>query len=335
MKHTAGLTAAELGIIWNLYIANTMGVCLYRHFLKHAEDPDVHACLRDALKLSTDNVKQVTELYHREQLAPPLGFGDEDVRLDAPRLFSDAYCLQQLDMMLKLGSIYYTISLPGTSRLDVRELVTGMIFSTIQLSNRVIEVLLEKGMYVRPPYIPMPQGVEFVQKQSFFNGFFGDKRPLLGIEVGQIFSNVYFNVTKSVMLMGFSQVAEDRKLREYFLRGKEINKKQITVMNSFLVKEDLPPIVPQDYVVTQSTTPPYSDRLMLFLVTNLSSAKIRNFGDSIAVSPRHDLGACYGRLIVETGNFAEDGGNMLIERGWMERPPHTPDRNRLSKEGTP
>ncbi|WP_429310984.1 DUF3231 family protein [Paenibacillus mucilaginosus] len=96
-----------------------------------------------------------------------------------------------------------------------------------------------------------------------------------------------------------------------------------------LVQDDLPAPLPSQFHITKSTVPPFSDKLMLFHVSNLSSAKVRNWVDSLAVSPRHDLGADYERVLMETMKFADDGAKLLIEQGWMEQPPQAPEHEKL------
>lgn len=100
--------------------------------------------------------------------------------------------------------------------------------------------MLETGIYVRPPNIPTMNTQEMVQDQSFFNGFFGDKRTLTGLEISQLFANIQFNTMKTVLLLAFSQVAESKEIRNYFIRGKHINVKQNTVFSNVLKEEDLP-----------------------------------------------------------------------------------------------
>jgi hypothetical protein len=332
VSHHVHLTAAEMGSLWNFYLANTMSRSMFQHFLMHIEDPDIKNCIEKSDSLSKDILTKLTTLFQEEQMPVPIGFGGKDVNLDAPRLFSDTFYLEYLSMMSKLGSIFYSITLPNMSRMDLRLLISQWITSTIDLSNLIIEVQLKKGIYVRPPFIPTAKAVEFVDKQSFFNGFFGEKRPLMGIEISQIFANIQLNSIKTALLTGFSQVAKTKDVRDFFLRGKHINMKQSKIFTSFFEKEELPSIMPNHHGITNSQKSPYSEKMMLFHVTNLSSAKARNFGDSMAVSPRHDLMATYGRFMIETGNFAEDGGNLLIEHGWMEKQPQNVDRKKLVKD---
>ncbi|MFB9329393.1 DUF3231 family protein [Paenibacillus aurantiacus] len=329
MSHQTSLTSAEVGNLWNFYMANTLSHCLLSHFLATVEDKEAGRILNKCDKLAVDIYEFVVKTYRSERYPLPVGFTEKDVNKSVPRLFSDNFYLEFMDMMLKVGTIYYAITLPNTSRPDMRKAITKFLFETVELANEMTDLMQRKGLYIRPPYMP-PSEPEIVHKQSFFNGLFGDKRPLLGVEISQIFANLQFNTLKAVLLIGFAQVAESQKIRDYFIRGKNINHKQDRDLLTVLEKEDLPATIPSQYTVTTSTVAPFSDKLMLFLVTSLSSAKARNFGDSIAVSPRHDLGVIYAKLFAETGNYAEDGGNLMIENGWMEQPPHTPDRHKLA-----
>jgi hypothetical protein len=35
--------------------------------------------------------------------------------------------------------------------------------------------MLSKGVLIRPPYLAAPQGVSFIEKESFLRGWFGEK----------------------------------------------------------------------------------------------------------------------------------------------------------------
>lgn len=325
-------TSGEIGNLWNIYMANSMARCMFRHFLLNVEDKEIEDCLLAADELSKKILSQLENLFTTEGMAVPQGFLDADVNENAPKLFSDSFYLSYLDMMVKYGALYYSVALPGFSKMDLRHLITDINISTLNLSNKVTEVMLEKGLHVRPPYIPIPSEVSFVEKQSFFNGYFGDKRPLTAMEITHLFLNIQVNAVKTVLVMGFSQVAKHEEVRDYFLRGKKINIKQHNILSQIMYKEELPVSIPSQFMVTESTEAPYSDKLMLFHISNLSSAKVRNFGDSMAVSTRHDLGATYIRFLMETANFAEDGGNIQIEHEWLESQPGNVDRNLLAKQ---
>ena len=46
--------------------------------------------------------------------------------------------------------------------------------------------------------------VDFVQKQSFLTGYFGDRRPLLAVEIGNLHFNAERNALRMAMIIGFS-----------------------------------------------------------------------------------------------------------------------------------
>lgn len=207
----------------------------------------------------------------------------------------------------------------------------GLDLSHLPLLKKISDVLLSKGLYVRSPYIPIPQNIDFVKKQSFLNGFFGDRRPLHAMEISMLHANIQFISGKKELLIGFSQVAKTKELKEFFVRGIGIIIKELDLYGEFLEDDDLSLAAPWVNDVSESKISPFSDKLMLFKITSLSAAKLRLFGDSLSVSNRHDLIAAYSRLVVETANYVEDGTNILIEHGWLEQMPLAANRSELAK----
>ncbi|WOD61937.1 DUF3231 family protein [Niallia taxi] len=57
------------------------------------------------------------------------------MNLTAPRLFSDSFYLLCIDMMYKLGLIFYSITLPNTTRLDIRLFITETMHDAANYSN--------------------------------------------------------------------------------------------------------------------------------------------------------------------------------------------------------
>nr|WP_276519695.1 DUF3231 family protein [Bacillus infantis] len=69
----------------------------------------------------------------------------------------------------------------------------------------------------------------------------------------------------------------------------------------------------------------------MFQVNLMSASGIGNYGTALSASPRRDIAGDYSRLLAEVGLYAEDGLQILIKHGWLERPPHAADRNELVK----
>ena len=64
----------------------------------------------------------------------------------------------------------------------------------MELHNRIVELMLQKGIYSKPPRINTPKQVDFVHDSSYLTGWFGDKRPLNAIEI----SGLSYNMQKTV-----------------------------------------------------------------------------------------------------------------------------------------
>ncbi|WP_413305651.1 DUF3231 family protein [Bacillus sp. 1P10SD] len=61
--------------------------------------------------------------------------------------------------------------------------------------------------------------------------------------------------------------------------------------------------------LTDSTIPPFSDKLMLFHIVILVSAGVGYLGACLSVSQRRDLALQYTILIGDIGRYAEDGAH--------------------------
>ncbi|MFA1819225.1 DUF3231 family protein [Virgibacillus oceani] len=326
------LNAAEMGKLWAVYMGNTMAVCILRYFHQHTEDEHIKKVVESALHLSEKIVKDVKNIINRENIPVPAGYTKEDVNLDAPRLFSDEFYLHYLKYTSKAGMSVYSIAIPIMNRKDVKDFFINTLQSTVKLVLDINEVLEAKGFLAKPPNISTPEKVDFVKQQNFLNGFFGDIRPLHALEVTHLYDNIENNVTSKALLVGFSQVAQKEKVKEYFLRGKKITMKHIKASSQELNKNGLPSPPLLDNLVTTSTQPPFSDKLMLWHKIDMFSMKIRSYANGLSLNGRRDIGGMYAKFLMDVGLYVEDGANIMIDQGWMEQPPKAADREDLAKE---
>jgi hypothetical protein len=201
----------------------------------------------------------------------------------------------------------------------------------MELDDKTLYVMLNKGILVRPLYLPVPDRVRFVEKKRFMNGFFGERRPLIAQEITTLFTNLDSNLMGESLMIAFAQVAESQKVRDIMWRGKKISEKHAAIFSKKLRDDDLPAPTLWDTSVTKSTVAPFSDKLMLFITTFLNATGIGNYGLGVSSSMRHDLSYTYIRLTSEIGLFAEDAAELMIENGWLEEPPQSPNREKLMK----
>ncbi|MCM3569503.1 DUF3231 family protein [Neobacillus mesonae] len=325
------LTAVELGKLWATYMGNSMAKCILQYYLQHCDDKEIRVLLENALYLSTDFVNRTTDIFKKENIPLPQGFTEEDVNLGAPRLFEDQFYVHYLKYTAKAGMSIYNVAIPLVFRKDVREFFIYCMHSTMELIEQIKDILMNKGFIIKPPTIPTPNKVEFI-KSDFLNGFFGTVRPLHALEIAHFYDNIENNATSKALIMAFAQVVKSEKIRKLFVRGKEITHKSIDRCVEKLNNESLPSPTLHDHLVTTSTYPPFSDKLMLFHKMDMFSMKIRSYGNAMAVNGRHDIGMLYTRDLVSIGLFVEEAVKIMIENGWFEKPPYAVERDKLSSK---
>lgn len=325
------LTSAELSQLWGSYQNDTLAICMLRYFLNHAQDTEIHELAQHALELTQAHIPKLDGFFEEAGNAVPQGFTEEDVDESAPRLYSDTYVLMYLQQMGMLGMNAYSVAVASSARQDIHAYYAEGLREITELHTMANDLLLSKGLYGRPPYIPPQDKVTFVNSNDFLQGWFGKRRPLLSLEITNLFANAQRNALGVETLIGFSQVAQSKEVTNYLIRGKEIAAKHVEVFGSILREDDLPsPSITG--AVTTSTVPPFSDKLMMFVTTALIGIGIGYYGTSMASSPRRDLGATYGRLMMEITKYANDGAKVMIKNDWMEQPPMQADRNGLAKK---
>ncbi|WP_040203356.1 DUF3231 family protein [Neobacillus jeddahensis] len=331
-ENRVGLTSAEITALWTSYINDSAISCKLKYFINIEKDEEISALVKQAFDIAQGNLKTITEIFNKEKYPIPYGFNlNKDVDLTAPRLYSDSYILYYLHQAAQIALQGYCFNLSISVRADVYSFFSECISQVTTTFRKITELLLSKGLYIRSPYIPIPEDIDFVKKQSFLKGFFGEKRPLAGTEITNLFVNYQRNAFGVTTLLGFSQVAQSKEVANFMVRGKDIATKHCQVFDSILKEGDLPVPEKWDTGVTESTAFTFSDKLMMFFTTSLIAISIGFYGASMAMSPRRDLGLHYVRLSAEIANFAADGAKIMIENGWLEQPPMAPDRDELAK----
>ncbi len=331
-KPNAQLTSAEQGKLWAAFMGNTMGACVLQHMLQHIEDPEIKQVVEHALSLATRFQAVIKDIYAQENYPIPLGFTEQDVHEGADRLFLDEFCLHYLRYTSKAGMSVYGIAVSLMTRTDIRSFFMDCVKSTMELIDMVDVVLQKKGFAKPPPLIPYPGAIDMVKKQSYLNGFFGKVRPLQSLEIAHLYESIENNAISRAVLVGFSQTAQSEQVKAYMRRGQEIAAKHYEIFSEQLAEEHLSTFPILDPLVTASTSPPFSDKLMTAHKLDMFTMRIRSYGNALAFAARHDLAHKYGRLLVEVGNYAEDGANIMIDHGWMEQPPQTVDRETLASK---
>lgn len=323
------LSCTEIGGLWGSYLQETMTVCFLTYFLHHLQDGQIVPLAEEALTISRARVDKIRSIFLAENFPVPAGFSESDVNLAAPPLFHDTFALSFIYMMNRLGMINFGFVASNNVRLDVLDFFTECMHTSTEMFGKAVRMMLEKGIYDRPPKMNYPQKIEYVEKESFLNGIFGPKRPLNAIELSEIFFNVERNYFSVIIMLGFAQVMEDHKLKELILRGKKISEDQIELFNGLLTKEDLLGTVTVSMEVTDSTVSPFSDKLILAMINILNAVDILLISHALSLTMRTDLTAHYTKIIAKVMAFAKDTFDIVVERKWLEQPLLTTNRKQL------
>jgi hypothetical protein len=316
------LTSAEISSLWATHLNVNVVICFMTHYLETCSDPEILALLEEAIQLAKKHSNDIEQLFIKEKIVVPESYrAEKHVVPNAPKLFSDLFYIQTLHQMIKFGLATHTASFTLSARVDVRHLYNVLVDDVADLYNRVVECMQEKGIYMRMPFMNYPTKVDFIKKENFMTGLFGRRRTLLGGEVTHLTMNATQNELGKALCTGFSQVITDHEIRAYIHRGKQLCNQIVSSINQVLEESDIPTSVSWEQSVSDSTTAPFSDQFMLFIVGILSNLGITAYAAGLSSTMRRDISAMYANFIAKTGAYAEDGLELMIERNWMEQPP--------------
>jgi hypothetical protein len=326
------LVSSEIAGLWSTYMSNSLAVRVLSYFLKNVKDNEIRALMQQSMDLSSSHISIITDIFNQEELPIPNGYTEQDVNLNAPPLFTDAFYAAYINFMARAGMHTYTLILNQIARADIRDFFSKRISECVDLYNKSAELRLSKGIFIRAPHIVVPKQVQYVKNHTFMTDFFGEKRPLLANEITQIFSIIFINIMGRAIATAFGQVAKDKRVSDCLFDGKDLSSKIITELTSIFNDEDIPIPSSSDSFVTDSTEAPFSDKLMLSHVLIMSSIGISSKGMAMSESVRGDLQAKYMKYLIEIMNYTKKCSDILIDNGWLEQPPQAIKHENLVKD---
>lgn len=332
MEHQTKMSATEHAALWAQYMDDSLACCVFRYFLNNTNDEDIKKLIQYSLDLAESHLVQVRIFLKQDNQPIPIGFTDEDVNVNAKSLFTDTFKIYYLHIMSIHGLTRYAGATSVCMREDIRQYIIKCTSQTLKLFDNVTSVSLQKGIISKPPSLNNTQNIKFINNKTSSTGWLSKKRPINAIEISGVYLNIQKTMVKMVLELGFSQVSQSKEVRDYMRRAKKVCDKHFEVLSSVLREDSLH--IPRGFEteVTDSKTPPFSDKLMLFHITTLLSAAISYYSDALSMGQRRDLFTSYARMSLEMALLAEKGLNILIENEWLEQPPIAVDRNDLTKD---
>ncbi|MEQ8176114.1 MAG: DUF3231 family protein [Syntrophomonadaceae bacterium] len=331
IHHNARLTSSEIAQLWATFMEYTMLNCIFSYFERVVKDPQTKELMSEIIPRTIKRSSFVAEVFSKESIPIPMGFTENDVNLSAPPLFSEIYLLHYLRNMIRLSMTMNALNLNMASRPDVIDFYTSILESTLRLNKKVTDFMMAKGILPRAPYVTISPKVEHIHKPEFLTGFFGEKRPLLTAEVAHLYHNALTNEVGRACLLAFRQVSPHKEVQAYLTEGIELADIIIDSITSMARKEHIMFSFMRDLDATDSTTAPFSDRLIMFHVYLLNTIGAGMYGVSGAVSARHDIMAMYGKFMAQVGIYAEQGAKLMMKNDWLEEPPQILDREKIAE----
>lgn len=325
MEHI-DLTASEQGFIWTTYQTQSLHLCILKYFDQHLEDEHARKLNQKTLNTVLSYLEELKEMMTREGFPIPIGFGDEDVFLHSKKLYTDPFVMYFQWHIAKGNLNFGAVAINTIARDDVHQFFNRFVKDSLELLDEARILLLDKGLWIRSPYIPIPEKIEFVEKQSYLSQWIGEHRPISGQEISVVFYNLLTNQMGFELMKSFLQVCTDNKVLDYIKRGKDISEKHAKEMGQLLNQEELPVPMSWNAGVTDSKEAPFSAKLMINMIGFLNAQGIANYGLALSNSMRTDISSKFAGLATEVAKYAEDGANLLIRNGWFESPPQAPKR---------
>ncbi|RSK28578.1 DUF3231 family protein [Bacillus sp. HMF5848] len=332
MDSAIKLTATEITGLWGTYLEASMSFNMKKYFLQTVTCKKTKQLLQEDMKhIESFVFPEITRIFHQDKVALPHGFGDEDVNEQAPPLLSEQFIQEFMLYRSRLGMTNATSFLTNVTRTDIRDFFKKSFDHCFDQYNQLTDLLLEKGIYIRAPFIETQAQAEMISKNDYLGGVlpFTDKRPLNAPEIQGLFMHTQTNMIGIRLLTAFQQVAQDKAVQDYFKNGVKLAKEIVGFTTDTLSASDTPAPMTWDGSITSSTVAPFSDRLMMYVTNSISAVGIGAMGLSIPTAMRADIQSKYMTLMKDISQYAKQGIEIMIDYRWFEKPPTTPDRQKL------
>lgn len=333
MEHISNIpiVSSEISGIWNSYVGENIFASLLKHFSSRVDDSDIHSILQYALDMSNQRINTLTAICKQEKILIPTGLTDNDVDLSAPRLFTDTLYLQYVAYASRISMHNYSYILGCIARSDIRDYFSKCILESVDLYNKTAELSLSKGLFIRSPRVETTHETEFIKSKSFMTDWFGKKRSLTADEITHVFSIISDTSIRRALVVGFQQTCKDKKISDYLSKVLTLSAEQNNGFISILTNNDIPVPGSSDSYVTDSTVPPFSDKLILTKLLFMYKIKIGSLGMALPEISRSDLRDIFMKYLDESAKYAQDAASILIDYGWLEQPPQAIDHKNLTE----
>jgi len=159
-KNKMPLISSEISGLWNAYMSESITIRVMSYFLNRVEDEETRTMLQETYDISNQHIKTLTDFLNQAGLPLPEAFTENDVNINAPRLFTDSFYLAYLSFMARVAMHNYTLILNQIARSDIRDYFSKCVDDAVALYNKSTDLRLEKGIFIRAPYVDIMYPIE-------------------------------------------------------------------------------------------------------------------------------------------------------------------------------
>ncbi|WHY85559.1 DUF3231 family protein [Neobacillus novalis] len=321
------LTANEVSNLWSSYLKSSMEQRLFEYFFASTEDSAIKQVIEKMLNQAKKSIHELTEIFIKDNLTIPHGFTEEDVRIDALKVFSDTFILYFCFDLTHLSMSTYPVAISDCSRNDVRGHFQENIAFSVKIQNEIVDLMVAKGVYLKHPQVAIDSGIEFADTMLYLNGFFGGSRPLNVAEIANLSRIIHRAQFSKMIFVTFSKLAKTKELKKHLSKGRDGIEKVLDSLQEVLEKENIPISASGENLFSDVEMSPFSDKLMLFFVnTCLGIFCFAMISQSMTSSLRTDIVSKLGKISDDMKKYYGLGLLLAIKEKWFEQPPQAVDR---------
>ena len=322
-----GLTSSEVSSIWAGYMKGSFEQRFFQYFLETTKDDEIKKIVERMLNQSKVSIEETKAIFIKENIAIPLGFTDEDVRVKAPKMFSDTFILFFCNDIVLLSLCTYPCAISDCTRKDVRKYFQMSLEFTLNMQNDINDLMLSKGVYLGAPKIAIDNVVDFVDEKKYLIGFLGGIRPINVAEIANLSRIIHRAQFSKMIFVAFSKIAKSKEIGLHFSKGRDGIQKVLDSLQEVLEDENIPISASSDYEIFNIDGSPFSDRLMLFFVNMCLGIFCFNMISQAMTSCfRSDIVLKVTKIMNDMKQFYGEGLQLTIKEGWLEKPPQSNNR---------
>lgn len=323
LKNNYPLSSSEIGTLWLTYQEKTMILRILDYFMEKSDDQQAKNIMGGLWQELNHYVTKMKGIFEQEGVAIPKGFTENDVNLQAPKLYDNGFDIMFLRILKEVSMGMYTLNMNMAYRDDVMSIYEGLTTTTQKVYKLATHYLLENGILTLPPLVKKPKTAEFIKDESYLDGFpfFKDSRALNDIEIGNLHHGIETNNIGMLLVTGFAQCSATPEIKDYFLKGRKLAKKQIETFEKLLLESNVQFSAGAGGTVTSSSVAPFSEKLMMFCVYLLNGFGLVGSSFGTIFSLRSDISLKTALIGKDIFFYATEGIKLMIENGWFEEPP--------------